>query len=205
LADNTQGNLSSKQVEFASNIHDAGTDLLGLINDILDLTKIDAGKYQLRETECDVQLAISDVVRLMHEIVVRNGITLENKSVSQLPLLFADERAVRQIVLNFLSNAAKFTPRGGRIEIMARQAADGCLEIGVSDTGIGMAPEDIPRALSPFDQLEDSWDRRYEGTGLGLPLTNALLTLHDGKLEIASAPGVGTTITARFPTHRTLG
>jgi PAS domain S-box-containing protein len=190
---------------YADDIHRSGGHLLQLINDILDLTKIDAGKYQLRETECDVQLAISDVVRLMHEIVVRNGITLENKSVSQLPLLFADERAVRQIVLNFLSNAAKFTPRGGRIEIMARQAADGCLEIGVSDTGIGMAPEDIPRALSPFDQLEDSWDRRYEGTGLGLPLTNALLTLHDGKLEIASAPGVGTTITARFPTHRTLG
>ena len=190
---------------YAEDIHRSGGHLLQLINDILDLTKIDAGKYQLRETECDVQLAVSDVVRLMHDILVRNGITLENKSAARLPLLFADERAVRQIVLNFLSNAAKFTPRGGRIEIMARQAADGCLEISVCDTGIGMAPEDIPRALSPFDQLEDSWDRRYEGTGLGLPLTNALLTLHEGKLEIASAPGAGTTVTARFPTHRTLG
>jgi PAS domain S-box-containing protein len=190
---------------YAEDIHRSGGHLLQLINDILDLTKIDAGKYQLRETECDVQLAVSDVVRLMHDIVVRNGITLENKSAARLPLLFADERAVRQIVLNFLSNAAKFTPRGGRIEITASQASDGCLEISVSDTGIGMAPEDIPRALSPFDQLEDSWDRRYEGTGLGLPLTNALLTLHEGKLEIASAPGKGTTVTARFPTHRTLG
>jgi signal transduction histidine kinase len=141
----------------------------------------------------------------MHEIVVRNGITLENKTASRLPLLFADERAVRQIILNFLSNAAKFTPRGGRIEIAARQAPDGGLEISVADTGIGMAPEDIPRALSPFDQLEDSWDRRYEGTGLGLPLTNALLTLHEGKLEIISAPGQGTTVVARFPAHRTLG
>jgi PAS domain S-box-containing protein len=190
---------------YAEDIHRSGGHLLQLINDILDLTKIDAGKYQLRETECDVQLAVSDVVRLMHDIVVRNGITLENKSAAHLPLLFADERAVRQIVLNFLSNAAKFTPRGGRIEIAARQAADGCLEISVADTGIGMAPEDIPRALSPFDQLEDSWDRRYEGTGLGLPLVNALLTLHEGRLDIASAPGKGTTVTARFPTHRTLG
>ena len=190
---------------YAEDIHRSGGHLLQLINDILDLTKIDAGKYQLRETECDVQLAVSDVVRLMHEIVVRNGITLENKTAARLPLLFADERAVRQIVLNFLSNAAKFTPRGGRIEIAAHQAPDGSLEISVADTGIGMAPEDIPRALSPFDQLEDSWDRRYEGTGLGLPLVNALLTLHEGKLEIVSAPGKGTTVTARFPTHRTLG
>ncbi|GAB2178722.1 PAS domain-containing sensor histidine kinase [Dongia sp. agr-C8] len=190
---------------YAEDIHRSGGHLLQLINDILDLTKIDSGKYKLRETECDMQLAVSDVVRLMHDIVVRNGITLENKSVPRLPLLFADERAVRQIILNFLSNAAKFTPRGGRIEIAARQAPDGGLEISVADTGIGMAPEDIPRALSPFDQLEDSWDRRYEGTGLGLPLTNALLTLHEGKLEIVSAPGQGTTVTARFPAHRTLG
>jgi signal transduction histidine kinase len=190
---------------YAEDIHRSGGHLLQLINDILDLTKVDAGKYSLHETECDMQLAVSDGVRLMHEIVVRNGITLENKTASRLPLLFADERAVRQIILNFLSNAAKFTPRGGRIEIAARQAPDGGLEISVADTGIGMAPEDIPRALSPFDQLEDSWDRRYEGTGLGLPLTNALLTLHEGKLEIISAPGQGTTVVARFPAHRTLG
>ncbi len=190
---------------YAEDIHRSGGHLLQLINDILDLSKIDAGKYQLRETECDLPLAVADVVRLMQDLVVRNGITLEDKSASRLPLLFADERAVRQIVFNFLSNAAKFTPRGGRIEIAARQAADGGLEISVVDTGIGMAQEDIPRALSPFDQLEDSWDRRYEGTGLGLPLVNALLTLHEGRLEIASAPGMGTTVTARFPTHRTLG
>ena len=206
IKDELFGSLTEPRYRaYAEDIHRSGGHLLQLINDILDLSKIDAGKYQLRETECDVQHAVSDVVRLMHDILVRNGITLENKSAAGLPLLFADERAVRQIVLNFLSNAAKFTPRGGRIEIAARQAADGCLEISVSDTGIGMAPEDIPRALSPFDQLEDSWDRRYEGTGLGLPLTNALLTLHDGRLEIASAPGKGTTVTARFPTHRTLG
>jgi PAS domain S-box-containing protein len=190
---------------YAEDIHRSGGHLLQLINDILDLTKIDAGKYKLRETECDIQLAVSDVVRLMHDIVVRNGITLENKSDPRLPLLFADERAVRQVIVNFLSNAAKFTPRGGRIEIAARQTPDGCLEISVADTGIGMAPEDIPRALSPFDQLEDSWDRRYEGTGLGLPLVNALITLHEGRLEIVSAPCLGTTVTARFPGHRTLG
>jgi len=189
---------------YAEDIHSSGGHLLQLINDILDLTKIDAGKYKIWETECNVELAVADVVRLMHDIVVRNGITLENKTASHLPMLFADERAVRQIVTNFLSNAAKFTPRGGHIEIAVREAADGCLEISVADTGIGMAQEDIPRALSPFDQLEDSWDRRYEGTGLGLPLVNALLTLHDGKLEIASAPGIGTTVTARFPLHRTI-
>lgn len=194
----------SRYKAYAEDIHRSGGHLLQLINDILDLTKIDAGKYQLRETECDIQHAVTDVVRLMHDIAVRNGITLEQKNAPRLPLLFADERAVRQIVTNFLSNAAKFTPRGGRIEVSARQAPDGSLEIGVSDTGIGMATEDIPRALMPFHQLEDSWDRRYEGTGLGLPLVNALLTLHEGKLEIVSAPGVGTTVTARFPVHRTV-
>jgi len=190
---------------YAEDIHGSGGHLLQLINDILDLTKIDAGKYQLRETECDLGQAVSDVARLMHEMATRNGITLQHNSVPDLPLLFADERALRQIVLNFVSNAVKFTPRGGRIDIAARQAPDGSLEISVADTGIGMAPEDIPRALSPFHQLEDSWDRRYEGTGLGLPLVNALLTLHEGKLEIASATGVGTTVTARFPAHRTIG
>src|SRR4051812_13329106 len=199
------GEIEERYRGYARDIHRSGGHLLQLINDILDLTKIDAGKYPLRGTEGDIQLAVSDVVRLMQDIVVSNGITLEDKSATRLPLLFADERAVRQIVFNFLSNAAKFTPRGGRIEIAARQAADGSLEISVADTGIGMAMEDIPRALSPFDQLEDSWDRRYEGTGLGLPLVKALLTLHEGRLEIDSAPGMGTTVTASFPSHRTLG
>jgi PAS domain S-box-containing protein len=190
---------------YAEDIHRSGGHLLQLINDILDLTKIDAGKYQLRETECNIELAVSDAVRLIHDIVVRNGIMLSSRSEPNLPMLFADERAVRQIVLNFLSNAAKFTARGGRIEVAACKAPDGGLQISVSDTGIGMAPDDIPRALSPFHQLEDSWDRRYEGTGLGLPLVNALLTLHEGRLDIASAPGVGTTVTAHFPPHRTVG
>ena len=190
---------------YAEDIHRSGGHLLQLINDILDLTKIDAGKYQLRETECDVDLAVSDVVRLMHDMVIRNGITLEHKAGQSLPLLFADERAVRQIVFNFLSNAAKFTPHGGRITIAAREAPDGGIEISVADTGIGMAPEDIPRALSPFHQLEESWDRRYEGTGLGLPLVNALLTLHEGRLEIVSKPGAGTTVVAHFPAHRSVG
>jgi PAS domain S-box-containing protein len=204
IKDELFGGIEERYKAYAEDIHRSGGHLLQLINDILDLTKIDAGKYQLRETECDLQLAVSDVVRLMHEIAVRGGITLEHKNGPRLPLLFADERAVRQIVLNFLSNAAKFTPRGGRIEVSAGQAPDGGLEITVSDTGIGMAQEDIPRALSPFHQLEDSWDRRYEGTGLGLPLVNALLTLHEGRLEIVSAPGAGTTVIARFPAHRTV-
>ena len=190
---------------YAEDIHRSGGHLLQLINDILDLTKIDAGKYQLRETECNLHHAIADVVRLMHDIAVKNGITLQHNTVSDLPSLFADERAVRQVVMNFLSNAVKFTPRGGRIDVGARLGADGGLQISVADTGIGMAPEDIPLALSPFHQLEESWDRRYEGTGLGLPLVNALLTLHEGRLEIASAPGIGTTVIASFPTHRTVG
>jgi PAS domain S-box-containing protein len=189
---------------YAEDIHRSGGHLLQLINDILDLTKIDAGKYQLRETDCDLHHVIADVTHLMHDLAVRNGIHLQHHVAPDLPLLFADERALRQVVVNFLSNAVKFTPRGGRIAVAACQAPDGGLEISVADTGIGMAPADIPRALTPFHQLEDSWDRRYEGTGLGLPLVNALLTLHEGTLEVVSAPHAGTTVTARFPTHRSV-
>jgi len=189
---------------YAEDIHRSGGHLLQLINDILDLTKIDAGKYQLREVECELQRVIADAARLMHDLATRNGVVLRLAEPAALPLLFADERAIRQVVVNFLSNAVKFTPRGGRIDIAASQAPDGGLQISVTDTGIGMAPEDIPRALSPFHQLEDSWDRRYEGTGLGLPLVKALLGLHDAALEITSAPGVGTTVVGHFPASRTV-
>jgi len=189
---------------YAGDIHKSGRHLLELINDIFDLTKVEAGKYRLDEVPCDLAAIIADVAHLMHDLAQRNGVTLSQRAPSDLPRLLGDARAIRQIVVNLLSNAIKFTPAGGRVEVAARLAADAGLEINVVDTGIGMAPRDIPRALKPFIQLEDTWERKYEGTGLGLPLVNALLNLHGGTLQIESKPGVGTAVTTRFPAARTI-
>ena len=190
--------------EYAEDIHRSGAHLLQLINDILDLTKVEAGKYELQEEVCDVAKAISDAIRLMRDLATGNGLILQNLVPDDLPFLFADERCLRQMVVNFLSNAVKFTPKGGRIDVGARLDGDGALVISVTDTGIGMRPDDIPRALSPFRQLENSLGRRYEGTGLGLPLVKALLDLHQGTLAIDSALGAGTTAGACFPAQRTV-
>ncbi len=191
--------------DYAEDIHRSGVHLLQLINDILDLTKIEAGKHEVHATPCDLAHAIAEGVRLVRDLANHNGLSLRHSRAEELPLLLADERALRQVIVNLLSNAVKFTPRGGGIDIGARVEDDGALAIRVTDTGIGMAPDDIPLALSPFRQLENSWGRKYEGTGLGLPLVKALLELHGAALQIESEPGKGTTVIARFPAHRTIG
>jgi PAS domain S-box-containing protein len=204
IKDQILGPASFEQYRgYAADIHQSGRHLLQLINDILDLTKVEAGKYELHEAECDLATTISEAARLMHGLAQRTGVTLCHPIEPDLPLLFADERAVRQIVVNLLSNAIKFTPAGGQVQIVAAVTPDAALLISVTDTGIGMASEDIPRALTPFVQLEDSWDRRYEGTGLGLPLVKALLAMHGGVLQIDSEKGAGTSVAARFPAERT--
>ena len=129
--------------------------------------------------------------------------TLHGAVSSALPLLRADFRSVTQIVTNLAANAVKFTEPGGRIEIAAT-IVDGCLLITVADTGIGMEPSDIPLDLAAFEQIDSAWARKYEGTGLGLPLTKALLKLHGGSLKIDTQVGRGTTVTARFPAERTI-
>jgi PAS domain S-box-containing protein len=190
--------------EYAEDIHRSGVHLLQLINDILDMTKVEAGKYELREDVCDVAKVVGDAIGLVRNLAIPNGLDLCGAVPPNLPFLFADERCVRQIVLNFLSNALKFTPKGGRIEVGARLESDNTIVINVTDTGIGMAKDDIPRALSPFRQLESSLGRRYEGAGLGLPLVKSLLDLHQAGLHLDSAVGVGTTASARFPAQRTI-
>jgi PAS domain S-box-containing protein len=190
--------------EYAEDIHRSGVHLLQLINDILDLTKIEAGKYELRDAEFDLVTAILEGVRMVRDLANHNGLMLRHMIPSDLPFLLGDERAIKQIIVNFLSNAVKFTPSGGIVEIAARLDADQAIVLSVTDTGIGMAHKDIPRALSPFRQLESSWGRKYEGTGLGLPLVKALIELHGGRLQIDSVPGRGTTVAAYFPASRTV-
>ena len=190
--------------DYAGDIHSSGKHLLQLINDILDMTKVEAGTYQLREDVCDVAKIVGDAIALVQNLAIQNELTVRVDVPQDIPFLFADERGVRQVLVNFLSNAIKFTPKGGDVAVSARLEPDGAIALAVVDTGIGMAPDDIPQALSPFRQLEDSHGRKYEGTGLGLSLIKAMLDLHEGFLHVESTLGAGTTVTAKFPPRRTI-
>ena len=190
--------------DYAADIHHSGKALLHLINDILDMTKVEAGTYQLREDVCDVAKIVGNAVDLVKNLAVQNELNVRVDVPDDMPFLFADERCVRQVVVNFLSNAIKFTPKGGRVTARARLEPGGAIALAVVDTGIGMAQDDIPQALSPFQQLESSHGRKYEGTGLGLSLTKAMVELHEGTLQVESRVGAGTTVTAHFPAGRTI-
>jgi len=184
---------------FADDIHNAGTYLLELINDILDMSKIEAGKYELRLAATAPRRLVEDTVRMVRKNAADQGIELTTDAQPDLPeRVRADARALRQVLLNLLSNAIKFTPRGGRVTVRARSAA-GVLEIEVVDTGIGIAAEDLPRLGKPFEQLDSALSRRHQGTGLGLALSKSLVEMHGGQLTIESEPGRGTTVRVTLP------
>jgi len=188
--------------EYATDIHASGSHLLELINDILDLSKIEAGKVELYEEDVDLAQLLDNCIRLIRGRMVDRNLTIENDVEPDLPLLWADERKLKQIVLNLMSNAVKFTDNGGTIRLGARFDRDNGFELVVADTGIGMKPDDIGKALAPFGQVDSSLNRKYQGTGLGLPLTKSLTELHGGSLTVESAVGVGTRVTVRFPAAR---
>jgi PAS domain S-box-containing protein len=189
--------------EYASDIHSSGKHLLRIINDILDMTKVEAGTYRLNEDLCDVAKVVGEGIGLVRNQAVQKELEISIDVPDDLPFLFADARCIRQTVVNVVSNAVKFTPQGGHVVVSAR-LSDGAIAIVVADTGIGMAQDDIPRAFSPFRQLEGSHGRKFEGAGLGLSLIKAMVDLHEGTLQIDSQVGVGTTVTARFPPSRTI-
>ena len=197
------GPLDERYRGYARDIHGAGVDLLELINGILDLSKIEAGHLALNEAAVDLNRVVRSCERLTAERAKRAHLEIM-LDLPALPLIQADELRLKQIVLNLLSNAVKFTPSGGRVAVSTGLASDGGVEVVVRDTGIGMKPEDVPVALEPFRQLEGALSRRYEGTGLGLPLADTLTRLHGGALEIESAPGEGTAVRIRLPAWRTL-
>jgi signal transduction histidine kinase len=180
--------------EYARHIYDSGTHLLSLIRDILDLSKIEAGKMELQREYLDVRALVDEARQLSnadhdHAVAVR---------VAQgLPTLFADHRSAKQMLLNLLSNAMKFTEPGRVIEIAAVQRADRGITISVRDSGVGIAKEDIPKALAPYSQV-NALEHRHEGTGLGLPIVNALMKLHGGSLALESEVGQGTTVSLHF-------
>jgi signal transduction histidine kinase len=205
LAGGHFGALTPRQGIYVQDIHDAGRHLLQLINDILDMSKLDAGRTTLSEEDVDVAQIIEEAVRLVRQRAQKAGITLTVEPIAGGTRLRADELRLRQILLNLTTNAVKFTPAQGRVTIRAQRRRDGSFAIEVADSGIGMRPEDVAVALTPFAQVENFMTRRQEGTGLGLPIVKALVDLHGGQLLISSRPSQGTTVTVVFPPQRVLG
>jgi len=198
------GPLGAPQYEgYVDDIYDSGVLLLNLINDLLDLSKIEAGKFVLQEDICDVGEIAEAAVRVMAERALKAGVKLE-RHVAALPPIRADERKLKQILLNLLSNAVKFTPAGGSVRISAGVDGAGGVTLSVADTGIGIAPHQLERVMEPFGQVENIMTRTHAGTGLGLPLCKALAELHGGTLALASELSSGTTVTITLPKERSL-
>jgi PAS domain S-box-containing protein len=201
LAGGYFGALNGKQMEYAHDIKNSGDHLLLLISDLLDVAKIEAGKFELYREEVNVAEEIAACVRLVQARANEASVSLVSELPGEVPHHHVDRRALRQVLLNLLSNAVKFTHPGGRVVVAARTGTAGELVISVSDTGIGIAPQDLSKVVVPFGSLarNANLSRVREGTGLGLPLSKSLVELHGGKLEIKSEVGRGTTATASFP------
>ena len=191
----------NKYADYARDIHSSGRHLLELINDILDLSKLEAGKLELHESDIVVRTIAEECLMLVRDRAEKIGIVLTSDIAPGLPRLRCDARAVKQVLLNFLSNAVKFTPAGGEVTLCVCRVADG-IAISVKDTGIGMSKADLAVALSVFGQIDSKHARQHQGTGLGLPIAKSLIELHDGTLTVESTPKVGTTMTATFPASR---
>ncbi len=196
---------NSKYREYAIDINDSGLHLLALINDILDLSKIEAEKEDLNEENLNIPELIRSVRTLMKGWADSKGIKLDIDTAEGLPALHADERRLKQILVNILSNAMKFTEAGGRVTWKTWYGDDSGFVFQIADTGIGIALDDIPKMLAPFGQIEGVYNRKHQGTGLGLPLTKSVVELHGGCLDLQSELGVGTTVTVRFPATRIVG
>lgn len=191
-----------KYREYAEDIHGSATHLLSLINDILDLSKAEAGKLQLNEAAVDLATAAEAARRLVAVRAADSRIVLRKKLPANLPRLAGDERMVKQMILNLLSNAIKFTPARGIVTLSAGRDVNGALFVSVADTGPGIAAADIPRILEAYGRTDAAEKGAAEGTGLGLTLVKAMIELHGGTLEIESEPGQGSTFTLRFPPER---
>src|SRR3569833_2846228 len=192
---------NDKYSEYVRDINDSGHHLLSIINDILDLAKAEAGKLSLQEDEVDLSRCLEDAMRMCRGRAATAGVDLVFPGMGHSLYAYVDERLIRQIVLNLLTNAVKFTHQGGRVTLTLSSDDDAIL-IRVADTGIGIAPEDIERIIRPFEQVETVLSRTHGGTGLGLPLTAKLTELHGGELTIESQVQQGTTVTVRLPADR---
>jgi signal transduction histidine kinase len=205
MRDELLGPLGDKRYsQYARDIHGSGAHLLEIINDILDLSKIEAGKHDLVEETVELSAVVKSCLILLGERAHSAGVTLVQRLPDSLPSLRADSRKVKQVLLNLLTNAVKFTRSGGSVTVVAERRASGDIAFAVIDTGIGIDPEDFERVMAPFGQVDSGLGRKYEGTGLGLPLARAFTELHGGSLELDSVPGEGTVVTVVLPKERVI-
>lgn len=195
---------SGRNAAPARDINLSGRHLLSIIEDILDLSKIEAGYIELHEQAINIARAVANCVSILQSRAEKAGVLIITNVPDELPRLRGEARKVKQILLNLMSNAVKFTPSGGRVILDVFQNGDDDLLFRVRDNGIGIAAEDIPTALAPFGQVENTLSRKYHGTGLGLPLSKAFAELHGGRLDLVSEIGKGTTVTITFPADRLL-
>ena len=198
LSERMFGEVNEKQADYLKDIHESGKHLLSLINDILDLSKIEAGRMDLEVSSFHLPTALSNAMTLVRERAQRHGIALDLQVDKRLADFNADERKFKQILLNLLSNAVKFTPDGGRVDVSAKLNGK-AVEVAVRDTGIGIAPEDQEKVFAEFVQVGRDYTRKAEGTGLGLALTKRFVELHGGEIRLESAPGKGSTFTFTLP------
>jgi PAS domain S-box-containing protein len=198
LSDKIFGELNDKQAEYITDIHGSGQHLLSLINDILDLSKIAAGRVELSPSEFDLPEAFDNALVLMKERANRGGVTLHKELEADVGVITADERKVKQVLINLLTNAVKFTPEGGSVTLRGRYSDDEVV-ISVIDTGIGIKKEDRELIFQEFRQVDGEHTRKHEGTGLGLALSKRLVELHGGRMWVESEPGKGSTFTFTLP------
>ncbi|HTZ81185.1 MAG TPA: HAMP domain-containing sensor histidine kinase [Stellaceae bacterium] len=203
IRDAVIGPLDARYRGYGSDINESGRHLQNIINDILDISKIEGGRLELREETVSIGETLRSCRRIVEGMAISAEVSLAIEVSSALPLIRADQLRFQQILLNLMSNAVKFTPAGGRVRVSAAIETEDVV-IAVEDTGIGMKEADIALALEPFRQIEGPHSRRFAGTGLGLPLAKALVELHGGRLDIRSAPAAGTTVLVRLPSDRLL-
>ena len=203
IRDETFGPVGNdRYLDYINDINQSGAHLLELINDVLDLSKIDAGRLEMQKDLVDVARVTQGSLDMVRERAENRGLTLMSDVPAEPPGLLGDGRRIKQIVINLLTNAIKFTESGGTVRAEVALEPDGALLISVSDSGIGIAPDDIPKALERFGQVDNELSREQEGTGLGLNICTSLMEMHGGTLELESEVGVGTTVTLRFPADR---
>lgn len=203
MADEIMGPLDNAiYTGYARDIGQSGRHLLGVINDVLDMAKNEAGSIDLNEEEVEISSIIKQCLNVVSQVAERAGVSIIDETQNRYdPIMMGDRRRLTQIILNLLSNAIKFTPQGGRVEVGWAMTPDGFV-LNVTDTGIGMEEKDISIALEPFRQIDSKLSRKYDGTGLGLPISKKLCELHGGHLSIGSKPNRGTTVTVTLPLHR---
>ena len=196
---------NKKYIGYVGDIRKSGTHLLGLINNILDISKVESGRFGLAEQKVNLGDGIVEILRMVSELAEAGDVKVDSTVPDDLPELRGDRQAIRQILLNLLSNAIKFTEPDGHVLIDAGIDPSGQLVLAIEDTGIGIPEESIDSVFEPFTQVDSSLARQFEGTGLGLPLTRSLVELHDGSVELESSPGEGTKVTVTFPRERVVG